>query len=388
MTNKLSQLDIVTPARHMSQTVPRVAVSSPVLKHACLFYAANCIWLRKQITTAVKDQYHDQVISRLINALATHPHPEQDEAMLATAVILRMAEQFCEISEDTKNHFKGASSLFSTGHGATKWSPYQNDLSGASFWTYVRESLRLCIMDEDQCRFDLNLIEHESSFAPASDDVWTNRSTYLLAQTFNVSFGGPTILSLEELETLISTWIDQVPGSFKPWCVRDRVFGPFPGIYFLSTWHEVGWQQIVAAKVILAVFRLKSRGLSNVLEITRYTESQILEPSRVLAGVSCIPLASKTDMVHLLSFHADILQMGMSTVEVGSQINASQFVPWCAQFFTHKEERATVLKWLDQCEQVTRWPNKTSSRRLQDIWKGRRTTWPDPTTTTTPAAIP
>ena len=218
--------------------------------------------------------------------LATHPHPEQDETMLATAVILRMAEQFCEISDDTKNHFRGASSLFSSRHSTSKWSPYQIDLSGAAFWIYIREGLRLCIMDEDQSQFDLTLIEHESAYAPASDDVWTNRSTYLLALACNVSFGGPSICSKEELEGLIGLWIDQVPNSFKPWCVREQAHGPFPGIYFLSTWHEVAWQQLVTAKVLLAVSTLNQGRLSNILEINRYTETKILGPSRLLAGVS------------------------------------------------------------------------------------------------------
>ena len=70
----------------------------------------------------------------------------------------------------------------------------------------------------------------------------------------------------------------------------------------------------------------------------------------------------------------------MSTTEVGSQINASHFLSWCAQFFTHREERTEVLKWLDIHMQQTRWPNKTCARRLKDIWQGKRTKWPDPLT--------
>jgi hypothetical protein len=342
-------LDIVTPHRHMSQTVPRLAITSPVLRHACLAYAANCMWLRKTLTTTVKDYYHDQVISRLINALATHPSPATDETLLATAVILRMSEQFYEISEDKKHHLRGASSLFSS--RPEKWSSYQTDLSGTSFWIYVRESLRLAYMNGEKCQFDLGLIEHEISYAPAADEVWTNRSSYLLAYACNLHFGSQE-LDAGDLESLLAMWAERVPSSFRPWYVQTAS-SPFSHIAFLSCWHGVAWQQYLAAKVLLAVHLLQSRGVTNILEVTRYTEAEIREPTRMLAGIC------------------------FADNNMGSRINGSHLLSWCAQYLIQPAERKAVLDWLEETMADSKWANKTCIRRLKQIWDGTRAGWSD-----------
>ena len=348
-------LDIVSPARHMSQTVPRLTASCLVLRYACLSYAANMLWLRKEIPTSEKDHYHDQVISRMINALATHPNPEHDETLLATAVILRMSEQFYEITEDIKHHLIGAASLFSSRPPAAKWSPYHTDLSGTAFWIYLRETLLICFMSEEACQVDLSLVEHEEVFASAPDEVWTNRSSYLLALACNVYFGGENNLEAVELQTLIELWIKDIPASFRPWCVLPSDDGPFPRIFFYSTWHEVAWHQILAAQVLLAVHALKSYSTTNVLEIHRYTESRILQPARMLARVC------------------------FATKDGGASINGGHLLSWCAQFLTQKDEQTAILEWLERSMQKTKWPNKTCIRRLKEVWSGLRTKWSDNT---------
>lgn len=235
------KLDIVTPERHLSQTVPRLAVYSPVLYYACLSYASNIMNAKGEIDEAVKEDYHCKVIRILIDSLSSVFSPENEPTLLATVVILRMSEQFCEIDKDVRHHLDGASSLFSLRGASRRWSVYDTDLAGTAFWIYLRESLRLCFLNEEKCQFDLGLIEEESVFLPASEEVWSNRITLILALACNCGFGNHTGSDRNsqstKLKGLIDLWASSVPDTFRPWSFVDGKFGPFPAIHFLSTWH-------------------------------------------------------------------------------------------------------------------------------------------------------
>lgn len=289
---RVVKLDIVSPDRHMGENVPRIALTRPVLYFACLQYAAHIMVLRGELEGPVEERYHNKAIRRLIDSLASHPNPETDEALLATTVILRMSEQFSEIEEDAQHHLGGASSLFAT--NGVKWSPFQTDLRGTAFWIYLRESLRLCFLHEERCRFDMNLIEDEATFSPAPDEVWTNRMTHLLAKCCNVCFAEPDLDiqqgHLENLREVIDLWVKSLPQSFHAWRYQEEEFDPFPTVYFLSTWHgkthvesnliehslrsgtEIAWQQYYTAKVMLAVHTKRTYYTGDLLEINRYTE--------------------------------------------------------------------------------------------------------------------
>ncbi|EXJ53386.1 uncharacterized protein A1O5_13375 [Cladophialophora psammophila CBS 110553] len=195
----------------------------------------------KELDETTKEQYHSKVIHILIDSLSSSPNPEYDSNLLATVVILRMSEQFCEIDKDVRHHLAGASSLFTLRGSIRKWSVHDTDLAGTSFWIYLRESLRLCFLNEEKCQFDLDLIEKESAFLPASEEVWTNRITYILALVCNFAFGKhtktQTVPDAAELRKAINLWASKVPATFRPWCFREGKSGPFPAIHFLSTWH-------------------------------------------------------------------------------------------------------------------------------------------------------
>ncbi|KAI1629075.1 hypothetical protein EDD37DRAFT_36229 [Exophiala viscosa] len=313
--------------------------------------------VRGEIDEAVKEDYHCKVIRILIDSLSSVFSPENEATLLATVVILRMSEQFCEIDKDVRHHLDGASSLFTLRGTTRKWSVYDTDLAGTSFWIYLRESLRLCFLKEEKCQFDLALIAGESLFLPASEEVWTNRITLILALACNCGFGktarSERDLQSTRLKGLIELWASSVPDAFRPWSFRDGKFGPFPAIRFLSTWHEVAWQHYYTAKVILAVDALHMQENTNILRLNRYTESQIFEPSRKLCGIC------------------------LATREIGSEINGSHLVSWCGQFFTGKEEQRRLLDWLETTMLESRWPNRTCSERLQQIWKGSRLQWVD-----------
>ncbi|OQV09484.1 hypothetical protein CLAIMM_13602 [Cladophialophora immunda] len=350
-------LDIVTAERHLSQTVPRQAVTSPVLYYACLSYASNIMNANEELDETVKEQYHSKVIHILIDSLSLSPNPAYDSNLLATVVILRMSEQFCEIDKDVRHHLAGASSLFTLRGTMHRWSVHDTDLAGTSFWIYLRESLRLCFLNEEICQFDLDLIEKESAFLATSEEAWTNRITYILALVCNFAFGkqttAQTVPDAAELRKSIDLWASKVPASFRPWSFREGKTAPFPTIHFLSTWHEVAWQHYYTAKIMLAVQGLQVHESTSILELNRYTEHQILGPTRKLCGIC------------------------LATKEVGSQINGSHLVSWCGQFFTGKQEQRQLVDWLERTMLASKWPNRTCIERLQQIWSGVRLKWAD-----------
>lgn len=218
-----------------------MALSVPVLRCALLSYSSNVLSLRDEISAYATQCHLSEVISLLIECLCSHPDPQNDEALLATAVILRMSEQFCEINEDAQRHLAGASSLFSLRAAQVKWSPHHTDLSGTSFWIYVREGLRLCFLNEERYPFDLGLIEEETSYGEADEEVWTNRMTYLLAKSCNLCFEEQSSRTGQEqnmqLERLLDMWMKSLPDTFRPWRCERGQFASYPEISFLSTWH-------------------------------------------------------------------------------------------------------------------------------------------------------
>ena len=345
-------LDIVSPARHFGQTVPRLALTEPVLFYACLAYASHVMSLMEKVDKASEETYQSQAIGLLIPLLDSREQPWTDEVLLATAVILRMSEQFSEVAEDAQHHLNGAFSLFGT--SGQKWSPFNTGLRGIAFWIYLRESIRVCFLFEQACRFDMSLIE-DYAFEQAPDEVWSNRMTYLLARTCNACWGSAVVDGegeMARLNSAIDAWKRGLPSTFLPWstCAGD---GPFPTIRVLSTWHLIGWQQYYAAKVMLAVHSKLAYPAGSFLDHNRYMQREVLEPARHLCG---------------LCFSCD---------DIGSAINGSHLTAWCGQFLTGADEQRTLVSELDALMEKTTWPNKTCSRKLRRIWKGEQQGWAD-----------
>lgn len=283
-----SKLDIVSPARHFGQTVPRIALREPVLYYACLAYSAHVMSLMGKLEKSVEELYQNKAIGLLIPMLSSQSEPWKDEILLATTVILRMSEQFSEVGDDARHHLNGAFSLFGTSDH--RWSPFQTDVRGVAFWIYLRESIRVCFLHEQGCQFNMGLIEDEM-LIHAPDEVWANRMTYLLAQTCNACWGNTQTNRRDELarvQLLIEEWKGSLPETFKEWGYFQGS-EPFPKINHLSTWHGkttcplltligvlkahsvIGWQQYYTAKVMFAIYA-KPHVDSSYLAINQYMQ--------------------------------------------------------------------------------------------------------------------
>lgn len=222
--------------------MPQLALKEPVLYYACLAYASHLLLLHGMIDDYVAGHFQDEAISILIPLLSPEAGSTPSEVLLSTAVILRMAEQFSELTEDAQHHLRGAFSLFTTVR--EKWQPASVDLRGVAFWTYVRESIRVCFLNEEGFHFNLELVDADitKTIAEHEGEVWTNHMSYLLASLCNACWGSSLSpeekdRTREQVRTDIERWRVALPESFQPWYHEHEEDESFPVMKFMNSWH-------------------------------------------------------------------------------------------------------------------------------------------------------
>ncbi|CAI6093013.1 unnamed protein product [Clonostachys chloroleuca] len=269
-------LDAGSSRQHFAQTVPRLAVRDPVLYHACLAYASHVLLLHGKLDEHLYEQYTNEAISVLIPLLSPECVHSGNESLLLSAVILRMGEQFSELAEDAGYHLHGACSLFMAVQ--EKWSPSCTDLRGLSFWTYLRESIRVCFLNEEDCQFNLEMVDGSLTRTAGGQDeeAWANHMSYLLARLCNACWGWSDAqsraLAITKIGAEIDEWHTALPDSYQPWYSCREARQTFRVLRFLSPWHELAWQQFYTAKVMLAVYGPTKPAPSNVLAWSQYIE--------------------------------------------------------------------------------------------------------------------
>ena len=230
---------MVSPERHLTETVPFLAMNAQVLYYSCLALGAHIMCLQGMINRSVEEEFQDAAINLLIPLLSEDPRTWSPGTILTTTIILRTSEQLSEIGDDAKYHLTNAFSVFAaTGE---QWSTFRTDVDGVAFWTYLRQCIRVCFLQEQPVPFDIDIVEHEPNYNPAPDVVWTNRITLLLARLCNVCWSTiePNFRAdqLKEINTLLNEWIKALPPTFRALCCVKEGRGPFSFVRYLGTWH-------------------------------------------------------------------------------------------------------------------------------------------------------
>lgn len=234
------QIDIGSPEGYFHSYVPQLALREPLLLAACLSCASHLMYLRGLVEKEVEQYYSDRVVSLMIPALSSDQANSSNEALLATVVILRMSEQFLELSSDAQRHLQGAASLFLDG---TDWSAVETNLATSCFWTYLRESIRISFLREQPCPFDLShlsLRDDDMTIPAATDGIWTHRMTFLIIRVGALCWAPPRQHAAAEarsLRNLLEKWRAHLPPSFRPWCMFENDNDPFPNIRYFAPWH-------------------------------------------------------------------------------------------------------------------------------------------------------
>lgn len=243
ISSDICKLDIGSPNHYFQSYIPQLALVEPLVFYACLACASHIMFLMGKIHEEVEEYYNGKVLELLIPLLSSERVTSRNESLLATTVILRMSEQFLDVAKDFQHHLNGAASLFFM--EGTCWPPFEDSLATACFWTHLRESIRICFLREQPCSFDLshiNVSDEEMSLPAESDEVWTNRITYLLLRVCKTCWSTSPNESektrfMKQLQTAISAWKENLPSSFRPWCAHHDGKEPFPIIRHFSSWH-------------------------------------------------------------------------------------------------------------------------------------------------------
>lgn len=232
-------MDIGSPNRFFQSRVPQLAMGDPLLFFACLSCSSEIMTLRGELDGPVEEHYRAKVLELLIPLLSSHDAVPFKESLMATTVILRMSEQFLELENDTRRHLNGAASLFNA--NTSRWTLQEVDLATASFWTHLRESIRVAFLNEKPCDISLQGLVSRAAFSTehdVSDEVWTNLMTYLLLQTIELCWGESNEpAEFHRLADEIDDWQSSAPQSFQPWYSAEDLDSPFPRMLNFEPWH-------------------------------------------------------------------------------------------------------------------------------------------------------
>ena len=189
--------------------------------------------------SAVEQHYQHKCLRLLIPVLDDVVAVVQDEAVLATIVILRMSEQYNEYHIDGQYHLvPGAFNNFAaTGRSST----IHGGLREATFYSYVRSDIRMAILGRCGTRISLATWPLDTS-QPTSDADWANRSTWLLVQAINLCYTQGAdetmgVLPAYEIKRLVDEWHAGLPATFSPYYTKKANSESFPVIRLLSPWH-------------------------------------------------------------------------------------------------------------------------------------------------------
>lgn len=217
-------LDITSPSRHFASTVPRLAISNPVLLFACLSYSAKSL----VPSSSLSEQYTNACIKLLIPLLSDETFVSTDETLLATLVILRHVEQYADAAEDKGAHLSGAFSLIAS----RRVLPPHDSLPGAALWTYMRQDIRRALLTRSSPKLKPSHGIQVDNFDTVAEGTWADRACHLAALACTYAWGGTAgEVDGGRLNQLLDWWEENVPREYLPYHDTEDA------ILYLASWH-------------------------------------------------------------------------------------------------------------------------------------------------------
>ncbi|KAK5467046.1 hypothetical protein LTS15_000016 [Exophiala xenobiotica] len=331
-------LDITSPSRHFSLTVPRLALQKPVLLYACLAYSSRTLLP----LSSLNDQYGSACIRLLIPRLSDESYVSHDETLLATLVILRHVEQYADTLENEGAHLSGAFSLIAS----QKQLPTQDSLPGAALWTYMRQDVRQALLARASPkltpRYGIRLDTLTSVDEHACQSSWADSACHMAAMACTFAWGGEEgEVDADQLELMLGVWLENLPGEYHPFFASGNV------VRYIATWHVVAWQFYHLAKVLLKLYN-----------------------SRCPRGVDVVTFNSRVEM-EIVHHARTICNISYSNPEIGSRFNACAILGFIGTYLRDKDEQLQLVKFMDAFSKQTNWPTDSDRRRLESYWKLR-----------------
>jgi hypothetical protein len=224
----------------------RLSLHCPLLLSAIMACSAHISRVLGKVNITelaeCEQRYQAECVRLLIPVL---DHAVQEDAILATIIILRMLEQFDEYEFDRQYHLVPAAFARSdTMCDLPIASTQMGNLYQAAFYSYVRADIRMAILGQCHTKLSVALWPLDES-SPSSDADWANSMTWLLVHTINLCYTRdnedipPDVLPYEELVRRVDYWKDNLPNSFEPYYCENVERDPFPVLRLLCPWHSM-----------------------------------------------------------------------------------------------------------------------------------------------------
>jgi hypothetical protein len=203
---------------------------------ACSAHILRLLDKSRTELAATEGKYQSECVGLLIPVLNDIASAVQDEAILATIVILRMSEQYDEFHVDRQCHL--VPGAFAHLGPSTPSSTALGGLLQATFYSYVRADIRMAILGQRGTKLSVESWPLNES-SPSTDADWANRMTWLLVHATNLCYGSNVrdCLPYTHLKSLIADWKANVPSTFEPYFYKDEQRDPFPIVRLLCPWH-------------------------------------------------------------------------------------------------------------------------------------------------------
>ncbi|OIW34617.1 hypothetical protein CONLIGDRAFT_675586 [Coniochaeta ligniaria NRRL 30616] len=327
-------LDITSPSRHFASTVPRLAMSNPVLLFACLSYSAKCL----VPSSSLSEQYSNACIKLLIPLLSDEVFVSTDETLLATLVILRHVEQYAEAPEDKGAHLSGAFSLIAS----QRVLPPHDSLPGAALWTYMRQDIRQALLNRSSPKLKPSHGIQIDNFDTVAEVTWADRACHLAALACTYAWGGTTgEVDGDVLTQLLDWWKENLPKEYLPYHDTEDA------ICYLASWHCVAWQFYHLARILLQLYHAERPRDMDVFAFNQHIESEITAHARTICRIA------------------------YSSSHVGCLYNASAMLGFIGSYFRDSGDQDRLISFMRNFSAETNWPTSADQARLLDLWQTR-----------------
>lgn len=353
--------DMFNTHGHWSHMVPHLALSNKALFRSIVASCAKQYGLVAGESSIFALDYYNLALKELTQALG-------DDGLTSTAAVFAscLLTGYCEMidakSLDWQTHLRGTFSLCST----QGWHGQCGGVAQSCFWVYCRMDLLASLARAERTRLDTSSwLPKDGSLGPSDEqrgwepDSWCNQIVLLLAQTHNLLCD-----------------------------VRQSSCSPVDQPYLLRRWNAVSMalsnHEAARPPWFRPVIQLPPTGAANPFERITYVSAaacaatQMLDLTSLLLIVAFPDKSPAQQRERLTSYAVTELALSLSRKIAGNSItnrltiawaNAVQLLSSAGLVLVADNERAAVVKILQDIKKETGWSVEGHVDRLSEWWR-------------------
>lgn len=335
--------DITNSENIWKQTIPALALKSPILLDSMFLFASQYIRKSDPSFEVEPLHYHGRLLRRLIPYL-NERDGINDEATLAATTLLRAFE---DCVAGTAGQSRLSTFAFFTSN-ASFLNP-SSIIVKACFMAYLRAEVYSSLLGQQTPQVNYQTFTFPELIGPANDIAWANRMVWItvrILQWCGSNHQGQDEWS--EFKSLVDEWEFSRPISFAPFHYRseDAREGRYlPEIWHSSLYHVDGNQHYHIARIALAVHD------PSIYKLPSTHPGRAKALAATLAGLKSIMAIARYNKVHTPAYFL-----------------AGNVLEKYASLLESEEDRRQVIDFLTEVF-LTGWPTCGTKKKLMIHWK-------------------